>query len=302
MKTNQLVFILSGVLILSSCEKKSGLGNTSMTQVQEKSSKISGKPAPASAGVTLSADGPGNTYSLINSVLANPGGNVLETPDCAHPTFGDHITEVFDATLNKNVFAFFIHMTPDDDKCNGKTDRQRNEIKTYDQSPANVLASHNENITYKWKFKLDAGFQASPNFTHLHQIKPIDGDNQLPIITITARHKTSGGQYIEVIHTGGTGKGTSQGYLASIPLADFKGQWVEVTEISTFSFNGKYKIDITRISDGKVLLSKQITGIDMWRDGTTLSRPKWGIYRSLLSPTYLRDEIVYFNDFNITEL
>lgn len=301
MKTNHLVLILSGALILSSCEKKNGLENTALTKTQEESSKSSGKPASVLSSVILSADGPGSTYSLINSVLANPGGNVLETPDCAHPAFGDHITEVFDATLNKNVFAFFIHMTPDDDKCSGKTDRQRNEIKTYDQSPANTLASVNETITYKWKFKLDAGFKASPNFTHLHQIKPIDGDSELPIITITARHKTSG-EFIEVIHTGGKRKGTSQGYLASIPLADFKGQWVEVTETSTFSFTGKYQINITRISDGKVLLSKQVTGIDMWRDGTTLSRPKWGIYRSLLSPSYLRDEIVHFNDFTITEL
>ena len=37
----------------------------------------------------LSADGPGDTYELINSVLA-PGYDVTEPPDCAHTGFGRH--------------------------------------------------------------------------------------------------------------------------------------------------------------------------------------------------------------------
>ena len=35
--------------------------------------------------IVLESDGPGNTYELINSVLA-PGYNVIEVPDCAHAT------------------------------------------------------------------------------------------------------------------------------------------------------------------------------------------------------------------------
>ena len=56
--------------------------------------------------VTLEADGPGNTYELINSVLA-PNYDVVEVPDCNHESFGDHIDEVFDTDLNKNVFHTF---------------------------------------------------------------------------------------------------------------------------------------------------------------------------------------------------
>lgn len=250
-----------------------------------------------STGVTLSANGPGDTYELINSVLGGTG-DVVEAPDCSHTTFGRHITEVFDNDLQANVFAFHIHLTPDNDKC-VDSDRQRNEIKTYDQSPANLKATKNERVIYKWKFKLDAGFKPSGDFTHIHQIKPIDGGNTLPIITITPRYKASG-DILQVIHTGDT-EATSQKYIASIPLADFKGEWVEVTEKSTFSFNGKYQILITRLSDGKVLLDKAFTGIEMWRVGTTTCRPKWGIYRRTLQPQLLRDESVRFNDFNITE-
>ncbi len=251
----------------------------------------------STTGVTLSANGPGDTYELINSVFGGTG-NVVEAPDCSHTSYGRHITEIFDNDLQTNVFAFHIHLTPDNDKC-VDSDRQRNEIKIYDQSPANLKATKNERVIYKWKFKLDAGFKPSGDFTHIHQVKPIDGGNTLPIITITPRYKASG-DILQVIHTGDT-EATSQKYIASIPLADFKGQWVEVTEKSTFSFNGKYQILITRISDGKVLLDQAFTGIEMWRAGTTTCRPKWGIYRRTLQPQVLRNETVWFNDFNITE-
>jgi hypothetical protein len=112
-------------------------------------------PPTTKHGARLVADGPGNTYELINSVL---GGDATEDPDCAHLSFGRHISEVFDNTLNKNVFVFTLHVTPDNDRCNGATDRQRNEIKTYGPSPDSLKGQLNETVTYRWKFKLDAAF------------------------------------------------------------------------------------------------------------------------------------------------
>ena len=253
------------------------------------------KPAVA----ILSADGVSNTYTLINKIFGGTG-DVLETPDCAHAAAGPHIRQVYDEFLKKYVFAFDIHVTPDNDRCLSANDRQRNEIKTYDKSPDSLKAALNETVEYSWKFKIDADFKPSSNFTHLHQIKPLDGDADLPMITLTARYKASGDQ-MELIHTAGEGKNTSLKYMASIPLSDFKGQWVEVIEKITYSYTGKYEILIKRLSDNKELLAKKITSIDMWRDGTTLCRPKWGIYRSLLSPTMIRDETVLFNDFKIRE-
>ena len=67
--------------------------------------------------VLLSADGPGNTYQLINSAFALPGRNIVESPDCNHSDFGNHIDEVFDEELNKNVFRFHVHVEPDNDRC-----------------------------------------------------------------------------------------------------------------------------------------------------------------------------------------
>jgi len=66
--------------------------------------------------VVLTADGPGDTYELITSVLA-PGQNPIEAPDCNHLEFGEHIDEIFDTELDKNVFRFFMHVDPDNDRC-----------------------------------------------------------------------------------------------------------------------------------------------------------------------------------------
>jgi hypothetical protein len=252
-------------------------------------------PLYVHAQVTLQADGPGNTYELIQSVLGS--GTAGEVPDCGHPAFGRHITEVFDSQLNKNVFVFHIHVTPDNDRCNGSTDRQRNEIKTQGSSPANLKGSLNETVSYRWKFKLDAGFIPTSNFCHIHQIKAGDGDDGAPLITITPR--AGNPQKLQIIHSTGTG-GTG-GEIHSVNLSSFKGVWVEVFEKIKYSTSGTYQVVIKRVSDGVTLLSYSNSNINMWRDGTTFCRPKWGIYRSLNSIAQLRDEQVRFADFCIAE-
>ncbi|SFD17614.1 Por secretion system C-terminal sorting domain-containing protein [Chitinophaga sp. CF118] len=246
------------------------------------------------AQVTLSANGPGSTYELIESVLGS--GTTGEVPDCGHTSFGRHITEVFDADLNKNVFIFHIHTTPDNDRCGSNTDRQRNEIKTFGSSPANVKAAYGETVTYRWKFKIDAGFIPTTGFCHLHQIKAGDGDDGAPLITLTPRAGSP--QKLQVIYTPGEGLPGS-GEKASTPLAPFKGAWVEVVEKIKFSSTGTYQVTIKKVSDGTTLLSYTNNNIDMWRSGTTFCRPKWGIYRKLV--TGMRDEQVRFADFCIAE-
>jgi len=274
---------------------------TSLAFCKKKNSDPQPPPPPppppvVTYGVKLIADGPGNTYELIASVL---GGDPMEDPDCAHPAFGRHVAELFDSGLNKNVFAFYIHITPDDDRCNGATDRQRNEIKTYGPSPANLKGQLNETVTYRWKFKIDAGFQPSPSFTHIHQVKAGDGTNDAsPVITITPRYGSP--DQLEIIHTGNTTASTL-GKVKTVNLSSFKGTWVEVTEKVTYKTAGYYEITIKRVSDGATLLNYSNNNIDMWRDAATFCRPKWGIYRSLNNVSYLRDEEVRFADFCIAE-
>ena len=245
--------------------------------------------------VVLNADGPGDTYELISSVLA-PGYDAVEVPDCSHPDFGRHIDEVFDTELNSYVFRFFIHKTPDNDRCIN-FDRQRTEIKTYKKSPDYLLGTQNETVEYKWKFKLDSGFQASSAFTHLHQLKAVGGpDEGMPLFTLTARKGDP--DKLELRYA----ESTNQITLKKVDLTPFKGAWVEVTETVLYGENGAYSISIKKVGDGTMLLEYTNNSIRTWKTDAEFIRPKWGIYRSLSDVDNLRDETLLFSDFRIKEI
>ncbi len=247
------------------------------------------------AQVLLDADGPGDTYQLITSVLA-PGHNPIETPDCNHQAFGDHIDEVFDDALNANVFRFHIHTSPDNDRCIN-LDRQRNEIKSYDKSPDNLLGVVGEKVVYKWKFKLSEGFQSSPNFTHLHQLKSVGGSlASMPMYTLTTRKGSPDRLELRYAET------DSQITLTQTAIAPFIGTWLSVTETIQYGTTGTYEIKIERRSDGEVLLDYTNPSIVNWRAGADFVRPKWGIYRSLDNDQDLRDEAVLFANFSVEEV
>jgi hypothetical protein len=258
----------------------------------------------ALAQVTLTADGPGNTYELINGVLA-PGYDAVEDAECttapaAHAAFGRHIAEVFDAALNQNVFEFYIHVAQDNDRCTvGVTDRQRVEIKTYDQSPDNLKGVVGETVTYKWKFKVPTGFQPSSNFTHIHQVKPVNGDDGNPIFTITLRKGSP--NKLEVNYYDATLPNNVLTKVANVNLSSFENVWVEATEIIKVGANGTYSMVIKRVSDNVVLVNYANPNIVTIRPDNTFIRPKWGIYRSLLSVADLRDDAIRFNSFSIQE-
>jgi hypothetical protein len=59
---------------------------------------------------------------------------------------------------------------------------------------------------------------------------------------------------------------------------------------------------IKRVSDGTVILSYSNGNIMTIRPDNNFIRPKWGIYRSLNSPSDLRDEAVRFAGFRIQEV
>lgn len=248
-----------------------------------------------SNAVVLKADGTGNTYALITSVLA-PNHNPIETPDCSHTSFGDHIDEVFDNDLNSYVFRFYIHATIDNDRCKN-FDRQRNEIKSYDQSPDNLLGVENEKVVYKWKFKLPTGFQSSSNFTHIHQLKSVGGDfESMPMYTLTTRESSPDRIELRYAET------DSQTTLIQTDLAPFLGTWVEVTETILYATSGTYEIEIKTVENSQVLLTYVSNSINNWRTGADFSRPKWGVYRSLINVQSLRDEEILFADFSIEEI
>ncbi|MEI6751827.1 MAG: T9SS type A sorting domain-containing protein [Paludibacter sp.] len=255
----------------------------------------------------LNANGTTDTYSLINSILA-PGATAEETPDAFDPSFGPHIKQVWDTDLGKYVFEFYLHISNSNelqDESTGDTDRQRVEIKTYASSPDSMKGTVGETVLYKWRFKIPVGFQPSPSFTHIHQVKAVDGDDSDPIFTLTPRYNANGNQ-LELIYVQDVNSGTSK--LATVDISSFLGTWVEATEqIYVDSINGakngSYSIVIKKVSDGTTLLSYSNNNISTIRKTTnSFIRPKWGIYRSITNISYLRDETMRFNSFSVQEI
>jgi hypothetical protein len=240
------------------------------------------------AQATLSATASsGSAYPVISAA-----GFGNENPDCVHTSFGPHVTQAFDSDLGKNVFVFHSHIDADNDRCIN-LDRVRMEIKG---GGSTEEQTEGQTAYFRWKFKLDANFIGASTFCHIFQIKAVDGDDGAPLITITPRATT-----LEVIHDGGDESGSVDlGRLVSVDLAPFKGNWVEAFVKYKSSDNGSFQITLTRVRDGKVLLSySKSSGIDLWRTGASRNHPKWGVYRKKTSG--LRDEQVRFADFCISE-
>jgi hypothetical protein len=225
-------------------------------------------PVVAEARNLTSADGPGGTYELIRRNYTT------ELPDCGHMV--DHITEVMDDELKKNVFVFHAHVNQDDDRC-GATDRQRTEIRA---RAADIIANNGETVYYRWKFKLAAGFQGSPSFTHIMQIK---SDQAAPVMTLTPRTSTMAidGRI---------------GARGATDLAKFIGVWVVAEMKVVYGNSGSVALTIRKISDGTMLFNYS-GGADTWDDGASAHDFKAGIYRSLNNRGMLRDEQVRFADF-----
>jgi hypothetical protein len=247
----------------------------------------------SSAQVTVTADGPGNTYELLESK-----GFGLETPDCGHPV--RHVREIFDSALGKNVFAFDSHRDLDNDRCTN-FDRQRMEVKTApgDANQGVLQHANGETAYYRWKFKLPSGFQASSNFTHIFQIKAQAGDDAgAPLVTITPR--AGDPDVLQIIWTPPSGQ-SGGGVKAQADLSLFRNVWVEAFVQYKSADSGNVQLSIKRLSDGATLVSWNSGAVDTWRDGNNYNRGKWGIYRSLNSVSQLRDETVLFADWCVSE-
>lgn len=254
------------------------------------------------SSVTLVADGPEgkDTYKIIRKAL---GSKAIEAPDLyGNKNHRDepHITEDIDDEVGAH-FVFKIHRDQDwdRDKYPKTTDRQRNEIKSYKESSHKVIGRKGETMSFQWKFKMAEGMEVSKKFTHLFQLKPVDGLDSQPLSTITAR-ETGGKDVIEIRYAA---VDKSEVVARYDNLQAVQGVWLTAYCRATFGDNGSLYYSVTK-PDGTEILHLDMQNVQMWRSGNTLMRPKWGIYRSLLDKSNLRadEEVVRFANFMINKL
>lgn len=251
---------------------------------------------------TLSADGEGqvDTYDLIKNFA---GPNPIESPDLYevnHPGT-PHIFESTDDDVG-NHFVFVIHR--DDDRDRDRldiTDRQRNEIKTYDKSEDALKAYEGEIMIYRWKFKIESGISLTTRFSHFFQLKAVGGDDSMPIITLTGNVQSGDGGF-EARHS----PVTSTVDLARIERSKVEGRWLTAYVRATFAEQGDFRMIILDEDAREVVFDISEQGLDMWRGtaGDHFVRPKWGIYRSLAEKDDLRatEEVVRFADFQVEKV
>jgi len=301
-------------------ETSDGLASANFTVTQAKGYALM---TTLNASEELAAQVPlTQSRSGVNNYMKNYGFDYSENPHCSGGYGGDdnnvHCMAEWDGTMNRDVFRIDIHITPviDGDRCSSSTvDRQRNEMKsaTNNSTWAKVQGNYDEWQIIEWKFKLPVGFQPTSAFCHIHQLKAQDGPNNgSALITITPRANSNGSnKRIQIIHSVDGDTGVGKGTVKEAPMADFEGEWVQVREEIHYTHNGFYSCQITRISDGKVLLTYTDSNIDMWRKGASYIRNKYGIYRSLNGGNLtknpvgqdplLKNESIWLCDFNIYE-
>ncbi|MEM5512450.1 VCBS domain-containing protein [Pseudoalteromonas sp. AS84] len=269
------------------------------------------------SNVLLQSDGVDSgldAYTLIENAF---GEGSIESPDLYVGNHESvvHIIEDTD-TIIGNHFIFLAHRDDDQDKDKGASDRQRNEIKTYDKSPQQTLAFEGETFQYSWKFKVSSELELTSKFSHFFQIKArnesndnTNGNDDQPIITLSGAQKNSTGNQLQVRYSAGFDEnGNSTGLDRNLIETDWSlitDEWVEVFVQATFSESGKLDMTLTRLSDNAVIFNISEQNIDIWRgfSDDDFARPKWGIYRSIVETDSLRidEERVRFTDFSITK-
>ena len=263
----------------------------------------------------LASDGPDaglSSYALIQKTF---GDRAIESPGLYRSNhFGvPHIIEAEDDIVGPH-FVFLAHRDEDKDRDGKLKGRQRNEIKAYDKSRKGLKAYKGETLQYRWKFKVDEGFEFSKNFTHFFQIKAKNlkkkknskDSDKFPIITLTAVDKGPHGNKFQLRHSpslDADGNRLKFKTLIEQDMSRFTGQWIEFFVQITFDDNGQLIFQAKNIETGEMLVDFRDDNIDMWRGEhkSDFSRPKWGIYRSLNDKESLRpeEEKARFADFSI---
>jgi len=252
---------------------------------------------------TLDADGDGIGLSAYDLIRALGGSGSIESPDLYpinHPGVA-HIFEDHDAEVG-NHFVFVIHRDIDIDRDRVDiTDRQRNEIKTFDRSEEAVKGYENETFVFTWKFRINPAMEVSTRFTHFFQLKAVGGEDSHPILTISGAER-SGEDGLEVRHS----PLQQDDILDRVAWSDVAGHWIEVYCRATFADGGELRLIAKRLADDIVLFNIDAGSLDLWRgeSASHFVRPKWGIYRSLLDADNLRpdEEAVHFANFSIREV
>jgi hypothetical protein len=245
-------------------------------------SLLCGKAEPKILGeIKLQADITSGKKA-IPQVQAAFGKYSIESPELFEGNHRDfeHLTVEKDKEMGAS-FVFYLHRDKDGDRDkawpNGM-ERQRNEIKGYQSSPATLKAVRGEVTRYHWYLKIDESFTITKSFCHFFQLKPVKGKNSSdPLVTLSGSI-VRGKPQLEL-------RWWSKDGSDRISVADWedsRGKWLECECISRLDEKGTIRFSV-RSTDGAIRFGHELKNFNSWRPGSSFVRPKWGIYRSLVN-------------------
>lgn len=195
--------------------------------------------------------------------------------DRAH-TDSAHMPHIFVASSAGNSY-WEVEMPAWNQEHDTSTDRQRNEVKGMHAGGTNLALLPGQTWRLDWSLYVSRALQATDHFTHIMQLK-MPGDGSAPLFTMDL--SLSGGVPTIALKVFAEGR-----TVGSARLAPLQNTWI--TSSVTFSVAaapGGSVGWVLRDQNGAMLVNNTVTGVGTYvpSEGDRV-RPKWGIYRSLLS-------------------
>jgi hypothetical protein len=253
----------------------------------------------ASAGASASAS-PGRSLSPSTNPPAGPpppptpgpgsGWTLRWAPDAARDglrafegieddragTDTANMPHIFVARSGANAY-YQVDMPAWNQEHDTSPDRQRNEVKGMHAGGTNLQLLPGQTWRLDWSLYVTKALQATDHFTHIMQLK-MPGDGSAPLFTVDLT--LSGGVPMIALKVFAEGR-----TVGSAKLAPLQNTWISSSVTIGIAAAPGGSVGWTlRDQNGTVLVNNTVTGVGTYvpSEGDRV-RPKWGIYRSLLS-------------------
>jgi hypothetical protein len=187
-----------------------------------------------------------------------------------------HMPHIFVAHSGANAY-WEVEMPAWNQEHDTSTDRQRNEVKGMHAGGTNLALLPGQTWRLDWSLYVSKALQGTDHFTHIMQLK-MPGNGSAPLFTMDL--SLSGGVPTIALKVFAGGR-----TVGSTRLAPLQNTWIQSSvTFSVAAAPGGSVGWVLRDQNGAVLVNSTVTGVGTYvpSEGDRV-RPKWGIYRSLLS-------------------
>jgi len=187
-----------------------------------------------------------------------------------------HMPHIFVASAGGNAYYEF-EMPAWDQEHDTPPDRQRNEVRGMRQGGTDLYLLPGQTWRLDWSLYITKALQATDHFTHIMQLK-LTNDGTLPVLTLDLLPQGGVPTLALVVFDGAK-------VVGSTNLTAIQNTWITSSVTVTVGAAPGGSVGwVLRDEHGAVLVNRALAGVGTYRAGQgDRVRPKWGIYRSLLS-------------------